>query len=84
MPLFYYECKECKKTTEILVKSTNEKVTCPNCGSKKMEKMLSHFAPHGTSHRKRKFVGTIDDTCTSCESNTSSGCGCSWCRTFKD
>lgn len=82
MPLFYYECKDCHKTSEILVKSAEEKVTCPNCGSKKMEKMLSHFAPHGTSHRKRKFVGCVEDSSYRCDPTKSGGCGCSWCNNF--
>ncbi|MCX8064021.1 MAG: zinc ribbon domain-containing protein [Candidatus Hydrogenedentes bacterium] len=82
MPLFYYECKDCKQVSEILVKSAEEKVACPNCSSEKMEKLLSHFAPPGTSNKKRKFVGCIEDPGSPCNPVKSGGCGCSWCNNF--
>ncbi len=44
MPLFEFTCQECKETHELLVRGS-EKPACPKCGSKKMEKQASHFAP---------------------------------------
>lgn len=76
MPLFGYECKNCNKTFELLVKNADEEVTCPQCGSKKMERMLSHFAPLGTS-RKRVNVGCVEDPSYKCAlKNPDGGCSC--------
>jgi putative FmdB family regulatory protein len=74
MPLFEYECKECKKTFELLVKNTNEKVSCPECGSKSVEKMMGHFAPLGSSSNKRLNMGCAEDTGYKCALKDSGGC----------
>ena len=44
MPLFAYLCKDCEEPSEILVRGS-EKPVCPHCGSKRIEKQMSHFAP---------------------------------------
>ena len=44
MPLFAFVCRDCEKASEILVRA-DESPVCPQCGSKHMEKQLSHFAP---------------------------------------
>lgn len=44
MPLFSFVCQKCGETSEILVRS-NDKPVCPQCGSSRMEKQLSAFAP---------------------------------------
>lgn len=76
MPLFEYHCKKCNTIREILVKTADEQVVCPNCGSKNMEKMMSHFSPLGTS-RKRVNVGCVEDPSYRCEPGSSgSCCGC--------
>jgi putative FmdB family regulatory protein len=41
MPLYEYECKSCEKTVEILVRTANESVACPECGNRKLEKVFS-------------------------------------------
>jgi len=43
MPLFAYVCKQCNVHSEILVRG-EEKPVCPECGSKRLEKQMSHFA----------------------------------------
>jgi len=46
MPLYEYECKACGEQFETLVssKKKDESKTCPACGSKNSERMLSTFA----------------------------------------
>ena len=44
MPLFEYQCLQCKKNSEILVRG-EETPECPECGSTKLEKQASQFAP---------------------------------------
>lgn len=41
MPLYEYECKDCLKQSEILVSNMNTKPDCPECGSKRLAKLLS-------------------------------------------
>ncbi|AMV31924.1 Zinc ribbon domain protein [Pirellula sp. SH-Sr6A] len=41
MPLYEYECKRCKKQSELLVSKPDAKVECPECGAKEMTKQLS-------------------------------------------
>lgn len=42
MPIFEYKCNTCQKEFEILtVSSKQDEVVCPDCGSKKVQKLLS-------------------------------------------
>lgn len=41
MPLYEYDCKKCKKQVELLVSRPDAKVSCPECGSKELVKLLS-------------------------------------------
>ena len=40
MPLFEFHCESCDRQVELLVSRT-ERPSCPECGSKKMEKLMS-------------------------------------------
>ena len=42
MPLFEYECRRCGRRFEALVRG-NERATCPECGSRSLERLLSTF-----------------------------------------
>lgn len=44
MPLFEFRCQECGHTFEKIVPSSNSEVSCRNCESAKVEKLLSVFA----------------------------------------
>ena len=48
MPLFAFVCQSCGKEEEVLVRG-EERPVCSACGSKKLEKQLSHFAPAKSS-----------------------------------
>jgi putative FmdB family regulatory protein len=41
MPLFEYECADCQKTQEVLVRSQQEAVVCPQCGGARLTKLIS-------------------------------------------
>lgn len=45
MPLYEYDCKECGKRFEHLQYSADDKPVCPHCGSRKLTKAFSVFAP---------------------------------------
>lgn len=44
MPLFSYRCADCGVESELLVRG-QEPPACPKCGSTRLEKLLSAFAP---------------------------------------
>ncbi len=41
MPIFDYRCNQCDTVSELLLRSTDCDVTCPNCGSADMERLVS-------------------------------------------
>lgn len=40
MPLYEFHCRQCDHDVEVLVRSS-EQPACPQCGSSKLEKLLS-------------------------------------------
>jgi putative FmdB family regulatory protein len=69
MPLFVFECQECKKQHEVLVRG-HEKPVCPDCGSKRLTKQASAFAPRMGPLR------AIDNkpACSSCPGQVGGSC----------
>ncbi len=50
MPIYEYECRECRTSFELLMRS-DTRVACPSCESEKVVRKLSIFAAHvGHSH----------------------------------
>lgn len=47
MPIYEYHCEKCGKDSELLVRSSEEKPVCPDCGSAKLTKQFSVFAAAG-------------------------------------
>jgi putative FmdB family regulatory protein len=49
MPLYDYRCLACGSTFELLrsLREAEEKLTCPNCHSEQVERLLSTFATGG-------------------------------------
>lgn len=53
MPIYEYTCKECRKSFSTAIsidEHDHKKVTCPKCGSKKVEQQYSPFYAV-TSHK---------------------------------
>ena len=52
MPIYEYRCKNCEERVEVLVRSEiSVSPTCPNCGSPRLEKLLS--VPYVMSRERR-------------------------------
>ncbi|MEM7474140.1 MAG: zinc ribbon domain-containing protein [Planctomycetota bacterium] len=49
MPLYEYDCKKCESKVEVLVRGSEEKPECPECGSKRLTKLLSVAAAPNTN-----------------------------------
>lgn len=41
MPIYEYKCNRCGETSEILLKSMNSRVVCPQCDSGDLTKLIS-------------------------------------------
>ena len=52
MPIYEYRCENCEELVEVLVRSeASASPTCPNCGSSRLEKLLS--VPYVMSGERR-------------------------------
>jgi putative FmdB family regulatory protein len=49
MPIYEYRCEECETAFEKLVRAFRESVSCPECGSAAVERLLSTFALSSSS-----------------------------------
>lgn len=57
MPLFEYECRDCGKRFEQLVRKRDVEVVCRACGSSTVSQLLSTFAVAGGSRREVAETG---------------------------
>ncbi len=73
MPIYEYECKNCKKISEILVFSSVEP-KCPKCGSKELKKLISATSSM-TGQPRMSMPGPKDRGC--CGSRPGQAPGCS-------
>ena len=72
VPIYEYACMECESHFEELVRSSDQAVTCPECGAAKVLKQLSSFAVHGAVS-KPSFAGPTGGGGGCC--GGSCGCG---------
>jgi putative FmdB family regulatory protein len=69
MPIFEYNCRRCNHRFETIVFSAREKVACPKCRNKTVDKQLSVFRSPATGKE------TISATGAGCAC-TPQTCGC--------
>jgi putative FmdB family regulatory protein len=77
MPIYEYRCKQCKFVNEFLSKmgDKGETLSCKNCGSNNLEKMLS-VASISTS----SFSNSDKECCEKNEGCTGMPCGTGCCN----
>ena len=73
MPLFEFECRDCESRFERLVRAT-ESVSCPQCDSEDLERLLG--APAGLPGRSRQALPVTSD----CPPPDAPPCGPGCCR----
>ena len=78
MPIFEYQCKDCKSKFEILHKSSSseEEVLCPECHSKNSVKLISSF--NSVESSSSDFSGSSCST-GSCDMPSYDGCSSGMC-----
>ncbi|NLS45527.1 MAG: zinc ribbon domain-containing protein [Firmicutes bacterium] len=73
MPIFEFKCRECdNKFEELLQSSDISRVTCPNCGSGEIKRLISTFAFGGESGFKTSTTGS--NGCRTCSGGSCSTC----------
>jgi putative FmdB family regulatory protein len=61
MPIYEYRCLECGESFEKLVRSMSNpvsKIECPQCGGRKVEKLISHFGVQTSDSSSEPFCPT--------------------------
>lgn len=71
MPIYEYHCNECNNDFEKLVFNKAEKIFCPKCNGKNVNRMMSTFAFSSGG----KFKSTASSSCSSCSATSCSSCG---------
>ena len=71
MPIYEYHCNQCNQEFEKLVYNTSEKITCPKCKGKKIQRIMSAFAFSSGG----KLKSTASSSCGTCSSSSCSTCG---------
>ncbi|MBN1940508.1 MAG: zinc ribbon domain-containing protein [Candidatus Aminicenantes bacterium] len=70
MPLYEFECSQCRKRFEALVRLGREaEVVCSACGSPKIRKVCSSFGIGGGGSRLKAA-----SSCSTCQGGTCSTC----------
>jgi putative FmdB family regulatory protein len=70
MPIYEYRCSACKEIFEKIVPNASAKVSCPECGGRKVERLPSAFGIGGSSRR----VTSSSSSCSGCSRGSCSGC----------
>ena len=72
MPIYEYHCEDCDTVFEKLIRSISARVdvVCEQCGSGKVEKLVSGFAFSGGG---KKNSGS--SSCGTCSSHNCGSCG---------
>ena len=72
MPIFEYQCRSCGAKFEKVVSSAEAAATCKECGSPRVEKLLSVFAVVGGS---RSTAAPEPGPCGACGAPRRGMCG---------
>ncbi|MHB9053222.1 MAG: FmdB family zinc ribbon protein [Thermoleophilia bacterium] len=78
MPIYEFCCNKCKARFEELVRSGetgSAGVVCPECGSKKVKRMLSSFSFKSAGGTGPAAAGNAGGGCGSCSKTSCSTCG---------
>lgn len=64
MPIYEYRCQDCGEKFEKFVRTSSDgtELSCPNCGSKQAEKLVSLFGTCGFSTTPN-FTPSASDSC---------------------
>jgi len=73
MPIFEYVCSDCGNTSEHLVFNNEDTISCPNCQSKELKKLLSVTSSASGTKDQGRIAGAGDTGCCGSRPSTQ-GC----------
>ncbi|MGA1791452.1 MAG: FmdB family zinc ribbon protein [bacterium] len=76
MPIYEYRCNACKHSFERLIRNQKQSVSCPDCGSADVQRIMSSFgfrkdAKESSLNQPNNPSGS---SCASCVSRNCSQC----------
>ncbi|HRR25570.1 MAG TPA: zinc ribbon domain-containing protein [Acidobacteriota bacterium] len=71
MPIFEYRCRSCGDQFERIVRTPDEGVICPDCGSGDVDKLFSSFAVRSASAVR---AGSDQSPCCQCGAAETGAC----------
>ncbi len=74
MPIYEYECLNCRERFELLVRSADESAVCVKCNSKSLKKLISTFA-FASKDKSGNVNASSGGGCSSCAGGDCSVCG---------
>ncbi|MDO8737134.1 MAG: zinc ribbon domain-containing protein [Thermoleophilia bacterium] len=78
MPIYEFCCKGCNGRFEELVsagESGLKGLTCPDCGSRKVERLFSSFSYKSSGGTGPAAAGSSGQSCGSCTKSSCQSCG---------
>ncbi len=73
MPLYDFQCKDCGRSTELLMVNSSDQPECSHCGSRNMKKLMAaHSSMSGPA--KNRMPGLKDTACCGSKPGQASGC----------
>ena len=70
MPIFEFCCDKCGREFEELVMSSSEKISCPECKSEDVKKLMSTASFKSSGN----FSSSTGSSCSGCTSSNCSSC----------
>jgi putative FmdB family regulatory protein len=66
MPLYQFDCAECSRRVEVLFRSvtTTKKPVCPECGSRKLKRVMSRVARVRTTKERFEAIDHVRESAT--------------------
>ncbi|MBP7146706.1 MAG: zinc ribbon domain-containing protein [Acidobacteria bacterium] len=72
MPIYEYRCRACGTRFEKIVLSSSVKISCPDCGGRKVEQQVSAFGIGGTGKAASSSSGSSG--CSGCSGRSCATC----------
>lgn len=77
MPIFSYQCQDCKENFDYSIYRSDDSPHCPSCASENLDKKVSGFSV-GKKNEKLRTMAEVDKVCSKItppkKSNLITGC----------
>ncbi|SHE88262.1 putative regulatory protein, FmdB family [Desulfacinum infernum DSM 9756] len=76
MPIYEFECSKCAEKFECLVFRSDERVSCPSCGSQEAQRVMSVFGfkSGGDKGAASSRMGSGASSCSGCAGGSCATC----------